>query len=190
MLHNWKAYSALIRCLELSLDPDQETLNNDFWDDVPLRDITERLCLVFINQLISRYGAEKLIKAGFVEKWLAKQNWGATQEERQANFSRYMQRKSNKISDIVQHIQHSVAGRAALFNAHLITRADRASDDLDDGPRAIFVSVTGENGHVANVVARPLTAGQAERRRRQRHREAFVMNDGEPLVQGNITEQG
>src|SRR4051812_34596660 len=96
LLHTWKAYTALVRSLELCSDPKQETLDGDkHWDEYPLRDIAEKLPLVFICQLISRFGADMLVKAKFVEKWLAKQNWG---DDRCMNFLLYAQHKRNRIS--------------------------------------------------------------------------------------------
>ncbi|KAJ4296024.1 hypothetical protein N0V88_004726 [Collariella sp. IMI 366227] len=131
-LHRWKAYAALVRCLELSIDPEQEVLDHDDWDEYPLRDMSEKLCLMFFSQLLSCYNAEKLVKAKFVEKWLAKQNWGPTQEERQRNFARYMCRRTNRITDIVTSVRGTHAGREALVAIGLLPQAAPSDSDPED----------------------------------------------------------
>ncbi|KAK0656687.1 hypothetical protein B0T16DRAFT_385357 [Cercophora newfieldiana] len=184
-LHTWKAYAALVRCLELCLDPDQEKLDDETWDEYPLRDMTEKLCLMFICQLIGRYDAEKLIKAKFVEKWLAKQNWGDNDEERRTNFSKYFIQKNNRICEIITCIQNSPAGREALAKSGLMVQSLVTDNDGDDERYAadqfnILISMNmGEiQGDDGRVVARTLHTGLDDQRRRQLHREAIVLNDG------------
>ncbi|KAL2017495.1 hypothetical protein VTK56DRAFT_2037 [Thermocarpiscus australiensis] len=189
-LHNWKAYAALVRSLELSLDPDQETLNHEDWDEYPLRDMTEKLCLMFISQLVSCYDAEKLVKAKFVEKWLAKQNWGTTKEERQRNFAQYIRRRSNRITDIVGALRASRCGRDALQNAGLIPRPEPDDSDQDDNLPLIerFNVLLPTNIDLSDLPVVDLTAysprslqtaqSVEEQRMRHRHREAMVLNDG------------
>ncbi|KAK4226133.1 hypothetical protein QBC38DRAFT_444909 [Podospora fimiseda] len=123
-LHTWKAYAALVRSLEHCLDPDQEVLNPDDWDEYPLRDMAEKLCLMFVSQLVSCFDCEKLVNAKFVEKWLAKQNWGKTDEERQRNFTEYMRRKRNRITEVVDSIKQRDVGRKTLEDAKLIPYHD------------------------------------------------------------------
>ncbi|KAK0618133.1 hypothetical protein B0T17DRAFT_509690 [Bombardia bombarda] len=136
-LQNRKAYSALVRSLELSLDPEQETLGDDDWDDYPLRDMTEKLCFMFFSQLIrDTTEAERLVKVGFVDKWLAKQNWGDSDESRVKNFAQYMQHRDNRITSIVSILQRTIPGSAALKDAGLIpegTTCD-AADELSRNP--------------------------------------------------------
>jgi hypothetical protein len=181
-LHTWKAYAALVRSLELSLDLDQEKLDDENWDECPLRDVTEKLCLMFICQLIGRYDAEKLIKAKFVEKWLAKQNWGSTEQERQLNFYQYVSQKNNRICEIISCIQKSPAGREALIKAGLMAKT--ATDhDVDDESRIIAdrfnILISMDMGDPeGRIVARTITTDFDEHRRRQLHREAMVLNDG------------
>lgn len=177
--HNWKAYAALVRSLELSLDPEQETLDNEDWDEFPLRDISEKLCLMFIGQLVSRYDVEKLVKARFVEKWLAKQNWGSTQEERQRNFIQYMRRRNNRITDIVQALRVSDSGQEALEKAGLLPHASPRESHTEEKLTLverlnILLSASIEMSNLRETD--PMRADG--HRMRHRHREAMVLNDG------------
>ena len=128
----------MVRSLELCFDPRQEVLAADkHWDEYPLRDMAEKLPLMFICQLITRFGPEMLIKAKFVERWLARQNWGETDKDRWINFSDYAQHKRNRISEIIIVIMGIRAGREALAKAGLIaqdsvTARDDDQDDQDD----------------------------------------------------------
>ncbi|KAL1841293.1 hypothetical protein VTJ49DRAFT_7238 [Mycothermus thermophilus] len=202
-LHTWKAYAALVRSLELSLDPEQEVLDDETWDEYPLRDMTEKLCLMFINQLVSSYDAGKLIKAKFVEKWLAKQNWGSTPEERQRNFGRYMRYKANRVTDIVASIRALPAGREALQRAGLVPAAPASSEsDGDDNiplierfsvliPSNVNITSLGEDEQ-ARLLLRSLQGTQSaeEQRVRHRHRQAIVMNDGShPVSREDIIQR-
>ncbi|SPQ18687.1 f08e5819-0e56-444c-9cd7-7d10a307073c [Thermothielavioides terrestris] len=189
-LHRWKAYAALVRCLELSLDPEQEVLDNEDWDEYPLRDMTEKLCLMFISQLLNCYDAEKLVKAKFVEKWLAKQNWGKTREERLRNFLQYLRCRANRITDIIVCIRGTRSGREALEAAGLLPPSTPTDSDPEDNiplierfnvllPANIDVNNLREDDP-ARVLIRSLQAVQSveEQRMRHRHREAMVLNDG------------
>ncbi len=200
LLHTWKGYSALVRSLELSLDPDQEVLNDLSWDEFPMRDISEKLCLMFISQLVSRFDAEKLVKAKFVEKWLAKQNWGMTDEEREINFVNYLTHRSNRISDIITAIQNTRSGREALNNAklfsygrvlhHLNTEIENSHVNL-----LLSINVGGDtNDDLQNdsaaFLARTLRGLEAGDNLRQRHREAMVLNDGtHPVNRDDIIQR-
>jgi len=151
--------------------------------------MTEKLCLMFICQLIGRYDAEKLIKAKFVEKWLAKQNWGNTEEERQTNYREYTQGKNNRICEIAQFIRESPAGREALVKAGLIPQGSTTDNDGDHESQmiaeiadrfniAISMHMGEMQGDDSRTMARTLHTGADELRRRQLHREAMVLNDG------------
>ncbi|KAL2161500.1 hypothetical protein VTH06DRAFT_8062 [Thermothelomyces fergusii] len=196
-LHRWKAYAALVRCLELSLDPEQEVLDDPDWDEYPLRDMTEKLCLMFISQLLSCYDAEKLVKAKFVEKWLAKQNWGATEEERQRNFAQYLRCRGNRITDIVASVRGTSSGREALEQTGLLPKSP-PSDMEDNIPlieRFSFLlprSINLRDNEQARVLMRSLQGAQTaeEQRVRHRHREAMVLSDGtRPLNSDDIIQR-
>lgn len=189
-LHIWKAYSAMVRSLELSLDPEQETLDSEDWDEFPLRDMAEKTCLMFLSQLVNRFDAEKLVKAKFVEKWLAKQNWGCTEAERRRNFALYMDRRNNRLTDILVALRACHSGREALENAGLMQRASPEDLDPEDSIPLIqrLNAMLPSNLNVSNLeeddptrlLIRSLQTAQSieEHRMRHRHREAMVLNDG------------
>lgn len=152
--------------------------------------MSEKLCLMFISQLINCYDVEKLVKAKFVEKWLAKQNWGSAEEERQRNFAQYMRRRSNRITDIIAALRGSPSGREALERAGLLPRTSPAESDAEDNIPLIerFSVMLPANINVSNLreddptrlLLRSLQTVQSleEQRIRHRHREAMVLNDG------------
>lgn len=152
--------------------------------------MTEKLCLMFISQLLNIYDAEKLIKAKFVEKWLAKQNWGSSDGDRLRNFLQYMRCRSNRITDIVTSIQGPRSGREALVAAGLLPPSTPTDSDPEDNiplierfnvllPTNVNVSNLRED-EPARILVRSLQAAQSaeEQRMRHRHREAMVFNDG------------
>ncbi|KAK0673258.1 hypothetical protein QBC41DRAFT_135498 [Cercophora samala] len=203
-LHTWKAYAALVRSLELSLDPDQEVLNSDDWDEYPLRDMTEKLCLMFISQLVGTFDCEKLIKAKFVEKWLSKQNWGATEDERQQNYAAYLRSKTNRLAEIMSCIRQSPAGREALQKCGLFPLPEVSDSEPDDDdthlverfsvlfPETLDVTSLDAN-HPTRVLLRSFQTTQTsedQRDRNQRHREAMVLNDGShPITSDDIIQR-
>jgi hypothetical protein len=166
--------------------------------------MTEKLCLMFIRQLLSCYEAEKLCKAGFVDKWLAKQNWGATEEDRRRNFAQYMRCRANRITDIVSQIRGSNAGRDTLVQAGLLgprTPVPSDSDPEDNIPLIERFSVLlPSNINISNLredeqarlLIRSLQGAQSaeEQRVRHRHREAMVFNDGShPVNRDDIIQR-
>ncbi|KAK4105472.1 hypothetical protein N658DRAFT_512914 [Parathielavia hyrcaniae] len=192
-LHRWKAYAALVRCLELSLDPEQEVLDDEDWDEYLLRDMAEKLALMFISQLVSCDDAGKLIKAKFIDKWLVKQNWGTSEQDRQRNFAQYMRCRSNRITDIVASIRGTHSGREALEKAGLLPASPSSSsgsDPEDNIPlierfRVLLPGNINLNNlrddEQARLLLRSLPQGAQtveEQRVRHRHREAMVLNDG------------
>ncbi|KAK4176324.1 hypothetical protein QBC36DRAFT_10387 [Triangularia setosa] len=203
-LHTWKAYAALVRSLELSLDPDQEVLDSDDWDEYPLRDMTEKLCLMFISQLVNTFDCEKLVKAKFVEKWLSKQNWGNTEDERQQNFSAYLRSKTNRLAEIMNCIRRSPAGREALQKCGLFPYSDVEDSEPDNDdthlverfgvlfPETLDVNSLDAN-HPTRVLLRSFQTtqtGEDQRDRNQRHREAMVLNDGShPVTSDDIIQR-
>ncbi|KAK4165679.1 hypothetical protein QBC43DRAFT_26752 [Cladorrhinum sp. PSN259] len=194
-LHTWKAYTALVRSLELCIDPYQEVLNPDDWDEYPLRDMSEKLCLMFVSQLVSCFDCGRLVKANFVEKWLSKQNWGKNDSERHRNFSEYMRRKRNRITEVVESIKQQDFGRKALEEANLIPRREPGEIDPEDTIPYVqrFNVVMASDLNLDNLrdndSARVLIQSFQEswseqafqesyRSLRQRNREAMVLNDG------------
>lgn len=191
-LNNPKAYSALVRSLELSLgDAKRPDLTDSHWDEYYLRDMAERFCLMFILELINKYGAHALIQAKFVEKWLAKQEWGNTPEERRRSFKDYMNLKNNRIVDIVNRIKHSRRGLRALEKAGLIDK-DSTRRRIRELPDLIMEieEETISGPLVEQQVPRTREHSAEEQRLRRQHREAMVLNDGtRPLGREDIIER-
>ncbi|KAH8890954.1 hypothetical protein GQ53DRAFT_824179 [Thozetella sp. PMI_491] len=182
LINNWKSYTAIVRSLELSRDPDQEVLDDPVYDEWHLRDMSEKIGLTFLEQLLGHFPAEMLVKAKFVEKWLARQNWGKTPDERLLNFARYMAHKAHlnnpvsKVAYIVGRIRESSSGKEALARADLLPRG--GSEELG-GRLSLMLSLRmgGEEVH-ERLLARTLDQSAEEQRLRHRHREAMVLNDG------------
>jgi hypothetical protein len=205
VLNTPKGYSAIVRSLELSLDDVQhEKLDDPLYDEYLLRDVGERRCLILVTLLVHKFGVEKLVEAKFIEKWLAKQPWGDTEEERRKNFALYMDRKKNRISDICLHLKTSKAGRRALVTAKLATKLkkpkrDRSSNtevvmEITLGPNGMMVTrpdgITLESSYDTELVPRVNDQSVEEQRLRRRHREAMVLNDGtHSLGRGDIIER-
>lgn len=190
-LDSARGYSALVRSLELSLDDAEQFLLNDpKWDEYYLRDMTERFCLMFILELTNKFDVGGLIKAGFVEKWLAKQLWGETPEDRLKNFAQYTKLKDNRIVSIVNNIRLSKQGRRALIKVGLTTPGTEAEEQGDPEP-----STSREPRRQAEAPddalhhARTREQSEEEQRLRRQHREAMVLNDGtRPLGRDDIIE--
>lgn len=200
-LHNWKAASALVRSLELCVEPreNQVKLDDKHWDDYFLRDMAEKLCLMFTSSLLSRYSARKLLAAGIVEKWLARQYWGDNPDEIIHNFQQYMFYRSNRITDLIGCLVHLKSGRKRLYEAGLISKHSKRI--MDNGYNC---PATGEEAEEAEggahgsdedqtdrpVGGRPQEQSIEEQRLRHRNREAMVFNDGtRPLNSGDIIQR-
>ncbi|KAK8930373.1 hypothetical protein H634G_01097 [Metarhizium anisopliae BRIP 53293] len=189
-LNNDKAYSALVRSLELSLeDAEPPDLTNSHWDEYYLRDMAERFNLMFIHELITKYPSVALIKARFVEKWLAKQKWGDDPVARRDNFKAYMHLKDNRLVDIVDKLKRSRRGLRALEQAGLIDDS-RQQIRNPDMIMEIDEEIVGESPSV-NRILRPMRETSVEEQRlRRQHREAMVLNDGtRPLGREDIIER-
>ncbi len=88
-LNTREAFEAFVRSLEHCIRDDEarsggrgyDMLDDVSFDEYYLRDIAEKLCLMFLSQLTSKFGVELAVRAGFVERWLAKQRWGGPGDE-------------------------------------------------------------------------------------------------------------
>jgi hypothetical protein len=185
-LNKPKAYSALVRSLELCLcDLERPSLNDEHWDEYFLRDMAERLCLMFVLELSTKYGVDLLIRARFVEKWLAQQDWGDSQEERKRNFKNYVELKGNRIVDIIKRIMESRRGLHALEEAELLEKSDSRSS-----AERVLIMEFGERGPASSSSRRTREHSAEEQRLRRQHREAMVLNDGtRPLGREDIIER-
>ncbi|KAL2757475.1 hypothetical protein ACRALDRAFT_2039900 [Sodiomyces alcalophilus JCM 7366] len=191
-MHNWKGYTALVRSLELSLEEGEHPkLNDRLWDDYPLRDMAEKFCLSFALELVNRYDADMLVKAKFVEKWLAKQNWGDGDRERRENFLYYVEYRSNRIVDIITKIARSHEGSKALVASKLAAESNFSLSS----EAAFLVQPTLRAGELDDDQAgeqmpRNRDHSDEEQRLRRQHREAMVFNDGtRPIGREDIIER-
>ncbi|KAI3328410.1 hypothetical protein F4824DRAFT_483563 [Ustulina deusta] len=192
-----KGYSAIVRSLELSLDDvEHEKLDDPLYDEYLLRDMGEQRCLLLVSVLIHHHGVEKLVEAEFVEKWLAKQPWGDTDEARRKNFALYMERKKNRICDICLHLTASKVGRKALVRAKLATKSRKPKRDRSANIKVVLeISMASEGDSTLEtsqieLVPRVNDQSVEEQRLRRRHREAMVLNDGtHSLGRGDIIER-
>lgn len=200
-LNTPKAYAAMVRSLELSLDDtEHEKLDDPLYDEYYLRDIGERRLIILVSQLTVKFGPEKLVKAKFVEKWLTKQKWGDTDEERRKNFYQYLEYKKNRISDICTRLRASRVGRKALRRARLIAKGACRHRERSGNRIKVILEISmaneDENGEIqqenfqTELVPRVVEQTAEEQRRRRRHREAIVLNDGtHSLGRGDIIQR-
>ena len=87
MISKPKTYAALVKCLEYSITDYDHHEYDPEWDNWHLRDVVEQGCLLILAQLVDKFGVEGIVKARFVQRWLAKEPWGgADDDERQLNF--------------------------------------------------------------------------------------------------------
>jgi hypothetical protein len=180
-------------------DVPHEKLDDPLYDEYLLRDAGERKCLMLVDQLIRKFGHEKLVAAGFVERWLAKQPWGDTVEERRKNFSQYLSRRKNRLADICFHIRSSRVGSKALADAKLIVRTRKSKRDRSEQIKVVLeISMSDENDPStiqveathSELVPRVVDQSAEEQRLRRRHREAMVLNDGtHSLGRGDIIQR-
>ncbi|KAF3762411.1 hypothetical protein M406DRAFT_263652 [Cryphonectria parasitica EP155] len=182
-----RAYAAFVRSLEFCLTDRAplEKLDDKYFDEYGLRDMAEKLPLMFLSQLMQKYGSQQAVKAGIVEKWLARQNWGDTPDEREHNFFQYLY-KQNRIVEIIHGIQRCPIGREALAEAGLMPK--NVSETF-----GVFASIHIESEIIDNDQAEPtprhMEQSPEEQRLRHRHREAMVLNDGtRPLGRSDIIE--
>lgn len=166
-------------------------VTNLHWDEYFLRDTAERFCLKFLQELTSKYGANTLVKAKFVEKWLAKQSWGDSPDKRKKNFKAYMDVRNNRVADIVSKIGQCGRGLRALEKSGLVDK-DNSRRRIRELPDILMEvgDVIGEAPPTDRQLRRAREHSAEERRLRRQHREAMVLNDGtRPLAREDIIER-
>lgn len=178
--HEPKTYSAMVRSLEIGLqDAERPKLDDPFWDEYFLRDMAERTNLYLLVQLIQKNGAEILVKAKFVERWLARQNWGDTESEIHKNFEAYRNnRRRNPIRDIIDCVGSTTGGTEAMQRSGLMPMEDAAP--YRGEVWGITFSTAGRGSGNGGPRDSELSADELRRLRR----EAFVFNDGTRPVSG------
>ncbi|KAJ4163200.1 hypothetical protein LMH87_004943 [Akanthomyces muscarius] len=192
-LNTPKAYSALVRSLEQSLEDGDvpPIVTNIHWDEYYLRDTAERFCLKFLQELTSKYGANLLVKANFVQKWLVKQQWGDTPDDRKKHFKAYKELRSNRIVDIISRVEQCRRGLRALEKSGLVEK-DNSRRRMRELPDLLMEvgDVIGEAPPTDIQLRRAREHSAEERRLRRQHREAMVLNDGtRPLAREDIIER-
>ncbi|KAL3419227.1 cytoskeleton-associated protein [Phlyctema vagabunda] len=200
MLNTPKTYAALVRSLEYSRTDYSHHEYDPDWDNWVLRDVNEQGCLLILAQLVDRYGVEGLVRARFVERWLAKEPWGGTDDDdRQLAFMDSLSR-DNRLNDIAMPLFRDEAGRKALESTKLLP--PKAIDQIDEMEDFDFKDVrmvggegtAGEDDSILDGFIdgfrRPRDQSAEEEHLRRRHREAMVLNDGtRPLERGDIIER-
>lgn len=170
----------MVRSLEIGLD-DVELfkLDDPFWDEYYLRDMAERTNILLIYELIRKNGAEILVRARFVERWLARQNWGDTEREVHTNFEAYKSnRRRNPIRNIIDCVVSAAGGTAALKRTGLVPMEE--TPPYRGELWGITFSSAGSRSGNGGPRDSELSADELRRLRR----EAFVFNDGSRPVSG------
>jgi hypothetical protein len=177
-----KAYAALVRSLEIGLeDCELPDVRHPSWDEFRLRDAAEKTVLLLLSDLALKFNARGILKAKFVEKWLAKQAWGEDPEERLRNFRNYMEHRNNRIVHIVTKVKEYRRGLKALERAGLIDK---------EYSRAGTQFMTNVDMASEPLTLRAREHSAEEQRLRRQHREAMVLNDGtRPLGREDIIER-
>jgi hypothetical protein len=193
MLNKPKTYAALIRSLEYCVN-DYAHNNYDLeWDNWYLRDIVEQDCLLVLMQLCGFYGPDGLIKAKFIERWLAKEPWGESTEERQLRFMDILEKgNQSKLNELLLPLVQSKAGRRQLEKWTLIPKTVSPPRSSASDTRMINGEDTAGEDYQGMSMERRRRRNQTtdEDRLRRRHRQAMVLNDGSrPLGRGDIIEQ-
>ncbi|KAI9745250.1 MAG: hypothetical protein M1818_001529 [Claussenomyces sp. TS43310] len=184
-----KVYRAIVKSLEYCVtDVVHEPYDKDF-DSFNFRDAAEQRALYIAYRLSAEFSPGGLIKAGFVNKWLAKEPWGDTEKERQANFAD-LYRKTGMIAAILSRIIHHSEGRKQLIKAKLVTKNVDLLDDTIDVRMADGEDTAGEveQGDLTLPPGgnpRISELSPEERRLRRRHRQAMVLNDSDQPVVGS-----
>jgi len=140
--------------------------------------------------MVDRFGAEGLIKARFVDRWLVKEPWGGTDEaERQMNFMESLT-KEYKLTQILLLLWKEEEGRKQLEEAKLLP------PQIINGNRVVAedISMTNGEGTAGEELGvenrRRRDQSSEEEHLRRRHREAMVLNDGtRPLGRADIIER-
>lgn len=197
-LNQRRVYSAIVKSLSFCVtDVEHEPYDKEFdsWD---FRDINERLCLMLVHRLTIEFGIREFIKCGFVSRWLAKEPWGNTEQERYENITNCYH-QSNLLSYIMLQATTDALGREEMKKVKLIgddpnQLYQTASDLIANGE-----NIGGED-FLSSYDILPSIEGGApraersveEQRLRRLHRDAMVLHDNsQPFgIDSIITRDG
>ncbi|KAE9381505.1 hypothetical protein N431DRAFT_490869 [Stipitochalara longipes BDJ] len=194
MIERPDTYAALVKCLEYCV---KDYPHNEFdpdWDNWTLRDVVEQGCLLILIQLVDKFGPEGLVKARFVERWLAKEPWGDKEDTNLSlNFATAL-RKGNRLSQLLDPLFSDPVGRKQMIKAKLVPPALETDLSLLEEGDVKMVDGEGTAGEdfdgmfVESRRRRDQTSEEEHMRRR--HREAMVLNDGtRPLGRSDIIQR-
>ncbi|TVY83296.1 hypothetical protein LSUE1_G001555 [Lachnellula suecica] len=193
LLNEPSTYAALVKSLEYSLTDYEHAVHAEHdleWDSWPLRDVAEQDCLLILTQLVNKCGPEGLVKARFIERWLAKEPWGDDDRERQINFLESL-RMRNRLAELTLPLIRDPSARKLLCGVGLLPMDFEWDVPSSRDVRMINgESTAGEDFDGMYVGRRIREQNSVEETIRRRHREAIVMNDGtRPLAQDDIIER-
>ncbi|OBT71661.1 hypothetical protein VF21_10577 [Pseudogymnoascus sp. 05NY08] len=120
---------AIVSALKnLAMEIDYPLYDCEF-DDFDFRDPAENVALMTLELLINDRSSRYLAKTGFIEHWLARQNWGSTPEEIHKSFLclyRLQEEagRGNPLSNIVHKIAGHQRGVQKLVATGLIERPE------------------------------------------------------------------
>lgn len=189
---NPEFYMAVVKSLEYSITDYEHNDYNCAWDNWHLRDVSERGCLMMLDQCVRENGVGGLIKARFVDRWLAKEPWGDTESNQQLNFIEFLNKRHYQLQSICESLFYSPAGRKQLEEAKLVPVLHEQDLEVVDVRMFNGESTAGEEPEEGLFVEsrRPRDQTVEEEHLRRRHREAMVLNDGTtPLGRDDIFER-
>jgi hypothetical protein len=189
-LNSPKVFGAIVTCLARCVKDVPHNNYDKEVDNFDFRDPVERFCLLVLFRLTVEFGSEEIIKAGIVQRWLAKEPWGSTEKEIQENFKHCYH--NMRLSELILRIAHHSRGLGELVKAKLMDTSDTT---FFPRPKMIGEdSTVGEQGlsDLGLTEGGPRIREQSaeERHLRRRHREAMVLNDGvQPIGVSDIIER-
>jgi hypothetical protein len=190
-----RTYAALMKSLEFSLTDYKHNEYDPEWDNWNLRDVAEQGCLLIMGQMADKFGVGGLVKARFVERWLAKEPWGGSEDERQLNFMGSLT-KQYRLNQICLPLFRDAAGRKQLEDAGLLPPNRIVYDESDAAVLDIrMINGEGTSGEdFTNFLVESMRPRRGQTTEdddlRRRHREAMVLNDGSrPFARGDIIER-
>ncbi|ELR10503.1 hypothetical protein VC83_04799 [Pseudogymnoascus destructans] len=160
-VYHHSVIKAIVTALkDLAMEIDYPLYDCEF-DDFDFRDPAENVALMTLELLISDQSARYLAKTGFVEHWLARQNWGSTPEEIQKSFLCLYRlqadaRRGNPLSNIVHKLAGQQLGVQKLVATGLIERPEsihvvgfnKGYSLYGDNREAPYWQTTGPSGDV------------------------------------------
>ncbi|RKF55369.1 hypothetical protein GcC1_204009 [Golovinomyces cichoracearum] len=180
-----KIYCALVSCLEHCTTDYEHNSFDLVWDNWYFRDVVEQQALGMLILLVEKFGAKYLIRYRFIDRWLVKEPWGNTIDERQINFAKLILASDQKLNDLVSPILHNSTGVVQLKEVQLVTdvfptnlkyATEIQGYRLHDYTDTFFIDLAQRNSRISS-----------DEYRRRRNREAMVLNDGlRPLGRADI----